>query len=126
GVVVRIIIPAQSDVRLVQWGTRHIYGNLLRRGIEVFERQEQMLHSKVAVINGRWTIVGSCNLDSRSLWLNLEFFSVIRSPAMAKAIESICAFEIAKSRQVRLSDYRQRRWWQCLLDRAAFALRLWL
>jgi cardiolipin synthase len=126
GVAVRIIVPAQNDVRLVQWATRHIYGSLLRHGIDVFERREQMLHSKVMVIDGRWTVAGSCNLDSRSLHWNLEFFSVTRSRAMAAAIEGICAFEIANSRQVKPNDHVQRRWWQCLLHRAAYALRIWL
>jgi cardiolipin synthase len=126
GVAVRIIVPAQNDVRLVQWATRHIYGSLLRHGIEVFERREQMLHSKVMVIDGRWTVVGSCNLDSRSLRWNLEFFSVIRSRAMATAIERICAFEIANSRQVRPNDHAQRGWWRRLLHRAAYTLRMWL
>jgi cardiolipin synthase len=126
GVAVRIIVPAQNDVRVVQWATRHIYESLLRHGIEVFERQDQMLHSKVMVIDGRWTVVGSCNLDSRSLRWNLEFFSVIRSRAMAAAIERICEFEIANSRPVRPNDHAQLRWWQRLLHRAAHALRMWL
>ena len=82
-----------------------------------------MLHSKVTVIDGRWTVVGSCNLDSRGLWWNLEFFCVVQSPALAAAIEQICAFEMAHSRQVRLGEYQRRSWWQCLRDRGAFALR---
>ena len=126
GVEVQVIVPAQNDVRLVQWATRHLYIRLLRRGIRIFERQDQMLHSKATVIDGEWTIVGSCNLDPRSLWLNLEFLGVIRSRAMAEAIEKICAFEIENSQPVTLETYRSRRWWQCVLDRGAFMLRRWL
>ena len=43
GVRVRVVVPAESDVRVIQWATRHLYARLLRRGIEVYERQKQML-----------------------------------------------------------------------------------
>jgi cardiolipin synthase len=126
GVEVTVIVPAQSDVRLVQWATRHLYIRLLRHGIQLYERQDQMLHSKAMVVDGRTTVVGSCNLDPRSLWLNLEFLGVIHAPQLASAVERICAFEIENSKRVTLEDYHGRRWWQRLLDRAAFALRRWL
>ena len=76
---VTVIVPGASDVPLVQRATRFIYGQLLRQRIHVFERQRSMLHSKVTVIDELWTIVGSCNLDPRSLEINLEFLAVIRS-----------------------------------------------
>ena len=126
GVRVRVVVPAESDVRLIQWATRHLYARLLRHGIEVFERQKQMLHSKVMVVDGRTVLLGSCNLDPRSLWWNLEFSGVIHSKAMAAAVEEICQFEIAQSRQVTMDDYRRRSFWQRLRDRLAYALRRWL
>lgn len=126
GVAVRVVVPAQSDVKLVRWASRHLYARLLRRGIRIFERQDQMLHSKVMVVDGRFSVVGSCNFDPRSLWLNLEFLAVFRSERMARALLDICAFEIEHSREVTLDDTRRRRWWQRLLDRTAYSLRRWL
>src|SRR5690606_19696249 len=90
GVRVRVIVPGQSDVRLVQWATRHFYGALLRRGIEIYERRDCMLHSKAMVIDGMWSVIGSCNLDARSLRINLEFFAVIRSESLATVLLQIC------------------------------------
>jgi cardiolipin synthase len=126
GVEVQVIIPGQSDVRLVQWATRHFYEKLLRRGIEIHERQDQMLHSKVMVIDDVWSVIGSCNLDPRSLFYNLEFLSVIRSPELAAAVGEICQFERHHSRQVTLDDCRRRTWTERLLDRFAWSLRRWL
>lgn len=123
GVRVRVIIPGQSDVRLVQWATRHMLSGLLRRGIVVYERQDQMLHSKVMVVDDRWTVVGSCNLDPRSLRLNLEFIGVCCSQEMAAAVKQICLADMRSSRRVRLRDCCRRRWWQCMLDRAAWSVR---
>jgi cardiolipin synthase len=123
GVKVRVIIPGKSDVQYVQWATRHFYSKLLRRGIRIYERKDQMLHSKVMVIDDEWSLIGSCNLDPRSLWYNLEFFAVFRSAAMASAIRRICCYEMRNSRRVTLIDCLGRPWWQRLLDRLAWSFR---
>jgi cardiolipin synthase len=85
-----------------------------------------MLHGKAMIVDSQWTLVGSCNLDPRSLWINREFFAVIRSRKMAAVISHVCAYEKWHSRRVTLADCRQLSWWQRLLDGAAWALRWWL
>jgi cardiolipin synthase A/B len=126
GVKVRVIIPGQSDVAAVQWATRYFYKYLLTRGFLIYERNDQMLHSKVMVIDGQWSVIGSCNLDPRSLRLNLEFLAVGNSRRLAVGVLKICRFEMRNSRRVRMADYMQRNWRQRLLDRAAWAMRRWL
>jgi cardiolipin synthase len=126
GVRIRVVVPGESDVPAVRWATRHLCRRLLARGIRVYERQDLMLHSKVMVIDGQWTVVGSCNLDPRSLRLNLEFFAVIRSSAMAAAASAFCRHEISHSRRVRLSEIRSRPLWQRIRDRLAWSIRGWL
>jgi cardiolipin synthase len=123
---VTIIVPGASDVRLVQRATRYLYATLLRREIAIFERQRSMLHSKAAVIDGLWTIVGSCNLDTRSLQINLEFLAVIRSATLAQAVTEICDEELSASHAVTLADCNRHSFWQRLLDRLAYLLRRWL
>lgn len=126
GVRVRVVVPGNSDVKLVQWATRHLCRRLLARGILLYERNDFMLHSKVIVIDGERTVVGSANLDPRSLRTNLEFVGVIFSHAMADAATNFCLHEIEHSRRIRLSEIRNRRWWQRLRDWSAWSLRGWL
>lgn len=126
GVKVRVIIPGKSDVKAVQWATRHFYDKLLHHGIRIYERKDQMLHSKLLVIDDEWSLIGSCNLDPRSLRLNLEFFAVFRSRAMASTSRRICGFEMRNSRRVTLVDCLGRPWWQRWLDRLAWSMRRWL
>jgi cardiolipin synthase len=126
GVRVRVIVPGQSDVKPVQWATRHFYEYLLKRGIEVYERKDRMLHSKAIVVDQRWSVIGSCNLDARSLRHNLEFFAVVRCDALAAALLKICRREIEASVRVTAASLRHRSWWQRTVDRAAWALRRWL
>src|SRR5690606_29736 len=90
GVKVRVLVPGKSDVPIVQAAMRHLYGFLLKRGVRVYERQNQMLHSKAMVVDDAVSLVGSCNIDPRSFRHNLEFLAVFRSEAMAAAILDIC------------------------------------
>jgi cardiolipin synthase A/B len=126
GVKIRVIIPGQSDVRAVQWATRYFYKFLLSRGFHIYERKDLMLHSKVMVIDGRWSVIGSCNLDPRSLRLNLEFLAVGYSRKLAAGVLKICRFEMRNSQRVRLEHYLRRTWKQKALDRIAWTFRRWL
>jgi cardiolipin synthase len=126
GVEVEVIVPQQSDVPLVQWAGEYLYEKLLRRGIRIFQRKDQMLHSKVMVLDDLWSIVGSCNLDPRSLRLNAEFLAAIRSRDVADQIYQLCRYEMQQSEEVLLVHCRRRAWWQRLRDRLAWSLRRWL
>ena len=126
GVRVRVIIPASSDVKIVEWATRHIHGRLIRRGIELYERSQRMIHSKLMIVDGRFSLVGSANLDARSLWINREFVAVICSETFAGALSEVAAFEIERSRPVTEESLTRRTLFQWLRDRSAYALRWWL
>ncbi len=112
GVAVSVVIPQQSDVRLVQWATQHLTPRLLRRGFRVFERRDRMLHSKVMVVDDQWSVVGSANLDARSLWYNFELVVVIRSTSLASLLRQICETEISQSVALTAESVRARKWWQ--------------
>jgi cardiolipin synthase len=126
GVLVRIVVPGVSDVPLVQAATRRLYAVLLRRRCRIYERQVNMLHSKVMLMDDAWVVVGSCNLDARSLWINLEFLAVIHSKAFARVVRDVVAYEISHSARVTLQTYRQQSFWRRLLDAMAWLLRWWL
>jgi cardiolipin synthase len=126
GVRVRLVLPADSDIKIVQYAARHFYEELHSYGIEIYEREGQMLHSKTMVIDGEWCVVGSCNLDPRSLWINLEFFAVIRSRAMGTLLEEIASAELSQSRRVDQQRIAGRRWWQRLVDSFAWKFRRWI
>ena len=126
GVFIQAVVPGASDVPLVQRATRHLYTRLLRRRFRVYERQVNMLHSKVMVVDDQWTVVGSCNLDARSLYINLEFLAVIHSRNLARVMNRVVRYEIARSKRVTLQGYRETSWWRRLVNRLAWLLRWWL
>jgi len=125
-VQIEVVVPSQSDVKLVERATRFMYPRLLRRGFKLHERQRRMLHSKLAVIDEEWSVVGSANLDSRSLGFNLEFLAVVRSRRFAEALREVCAYEIARSQRVTEAECAAHGPWQRFLNWIAYQLRWWL
>jgi cardiolipin synthase len=126
GVLIRVVVPGQSDVKLVQHATRYLYRQLLRRRFHIFERQIHMLHSKVMVVDGEWAVVGSSNLDARSLWINHEFLAVVHSRTFAKTLNEIIKYEIERSERITLRSCLRLTRWQRLMHRLAWSLRWWL
>jgi len=72
GVDVRVLVPRRIDVRLAQWASRAAYSRLLAGGVRIYEYLPRMLHAKTAVVDADWSMVGTANLDYRSLFINDE------------------------------------------------------
>ena len=73
GVDVRILVPGNhTDAVPVQLAGRCYYAELLEAGARIFEYQPAMMHAKTVVVDDGWSVVGSANLDERSMELNEE------------------------------------------------------
>ena len=126
GIATRVVLPALCDVPLIQRATRYFYQVLLNRKFEIYERADCMLHSKVLIVDDEYVVLGSSNFDIRSLWINWEFFALIRSKRLAAALSEVIQREIQSSQRITRSNWRTQSWWQRGLDRIAWSLRLWM
>jgi len=72
GVEVVLILPERSNLPWLDWATRHWLRPHLQREIRVFWRKPPFAHSKMFLVDDYHALVGSANLDSRSLRLNFE------------------------------------------------------
>jgi len=72
GVDVRLVTPAVCDSRLVQEMSRSYYETLVTAGVKVYEYTPGMVHAKTFVCDDRYAVIGSINLDYRSLYLHHE------------------------------------------------------
>jgi len=104
GVDVQIILPGQSDLRLVAYVSRTYYKTLLREGVKIFHYQPRVLHAKTMVFDGYWSIVGSANLDSRSLNYNYECGVGILDSGVAEEMERIFTHDLMDSRPITAED----------------------
>ena len=103
GVDVRIITPAAADKRLVKIMTKNSYSYLTKAGVRIFEYSPGFIHEKTLVSDGTVAIVGTINLDYRSLVHHFEDGVFIHSsPVIDKIRDGFFETE-AKSREI-LSD----------------------
>jgi cardiolipin synthase len=119
GVDVRVIVPACSDAALVRAAARSYYPALLRGGVRVLEYQPSMLHSKTVVVDGRWGLVGSANMDIRSFRLNFELGALVMGRDFARRLEERFETDAAQSIEVTAESLRSQNYWHRLRDGVA-------
>ena len=73
GVQVDILLPAEDNLRVVQWASTAQLWQVLERGCRVWLTPPPFDHTKLMVVDGAWVLLGSSNWDPRSLRLNFEF-----------------------------------------------------
>ncbi|HUF36078.1 MAG TPA: phospholipase D-like domain-containing protein [Gemmatimonadales bacterium] len=113
GVDVRILVPGDhTDAVPIQLAGRSFYEELLAAGVRIFEYQAAMMHAKTAVVDDAWAIVGSANMDERSMELNEENVVGIADRDFARAVAAGVEHDLTRSREVRLEEWRKRPVWQ--------------
>jgi cardiolipin synthase A/B len=125
GVRVRVIVPRDSDVRLTQLASRHLYERLLEDGIEIYEWRGGILHSKTALADDSWCTVGSFNFDARSIHNNLELNIAVRDPVVNHALRQRVELDLEDAIRVDLESFRRRGLLTRLLERFVYMFR-WL
>lgn len=123
GVRVQLILQGRYEYFLQYHAARAVYAELLAAGIEIWEYHAGFLHAKVAVIDSRWSTVGSSNLDPLSLLLAREANVEVEDERFSKLLRQQLMDSVAeRTRQVRAEDFARRPWRGRLLDGLAYAL----
>lgn len=123
GVDVRLLVPGNhTDAVPVQLAGRSYYEELLAAGVRIFEYQPAMMHAKTVLVDDAWSIVGSANMDERSMELNEENVVGIADEGFAQAIAQGLETDFARSREVNLDEWRRRPIWQRGLEKLAKVL----
>jgi len=73
GVTVDIVLPARSNLPLMDWAMRTQWSRLLAAGCRVHLSPPPFDHSKMFLVDDDWSLIGSTNWDARSLRLNFEY-----------------------------------------------------
>jgi cardiolipin synthase len=88
GVDVRIIIPEKNNWPVVQWALQHNMAELLDTGVKLFQRPPPFAHSKCMLIDQDYALVGSSNMDPRSLRLNFELGIEVFDPELNRELST--------------------------------------
>jgi cardiolipin synthase A/B len=123
GVQIEIVVPGRkSDHGLTRSSSRRLYGKLLRAGVRIYEYQPAMIHAKVLVIDGLWSVTGSTNFDNRSFGLNDEVNLAACDPQLADDLNHDFLADLAASKEVTLQDWKKRSLLEKLHEALGWAL----
>ncbi len=110
GVRVRLLLSGRLNHLGALLAGRAIYDSLLKAGAEISEYQRGLMHSKTLTIDGHWSLVGSANLDCRSLFLNFEAGMVLYDERLAQQLEQQFERDEQDSIRIKLEDWERRPW----------------
>jgi cardiolipin synthase A/B len=104
GVEVNIILPEQGNLRTVQWASRAMLWQVLEHGCRVWSTPPPFDHTKLMVVDGLWSLIGSGNWDPRSLRLNFEFNVEVYDRQLATRLEKHIHLLRSTAREIVLAD----------------------
>ena len=108
GVDVRLLLPATSNHVLADWLSRGYYGEMLAAGVRIFRFQGAMVHAKTSTIDGRWSTVGTANIDRLSMTGNYEVNVEFVDASMAAQMERIYETDLSNCVELTAATWRER------------------
>lgn len=125
GIDVRILLPHKSDVFVMPWASSAFYYNLLKAGVRIFEYLPNILHAKTLIID-EWPIVGSSNLNHRSLRHDLEVDINLRSEHNKTLLAQTFIRDLEQANEISLNNWWHRPWYQRFIGRLALYMKYWI
>ena len=108
GVSVELLVPHRPDVKIIALAAEGFIGRCAESGVKVYRYRNGFLHSKTITIDDSITIVGSANVDYRSLRYNLELSAIIYNRAITT--DYISRFYVDVAMAVKVKPLRPTAW----------------
>lgn len=126
GVEVTLVLPSYTDFWAVFHAGRSHYSELLDAGVNIYERQEALLHAKSIVIDSVWSTVGSSNMDWRSFLHNEELNAVVLGWDFGKQMDAMFERDLQSSVKIEPEVWARRPLEVRLKELAARVWEYWL
>ncbi len=120
GVEVLMIIPNHNNSFLVRWASRAFYSELLEAGVKIYQFNDGLLHTKSLSVDGELSLIGSVNLDMRSLWLNFEITVVIDDKKFCSDLIIVQYDYISRSTPLIKKNWNKRPLWNRVIERICY------
>ncbi|RCW87330.1 cardiolipin synthase [Phyllobacterium bourgognense] len=117
GVEVDIVVPSINNLKLVDRAMTAQFDQILKGHCRIWRATGNFNHSKLLVVDGQWSYVGSSNLDPRSLRLNFEVDLEVMDAAFASEVEALVEKAMTSAKPVLLQNLRARSFWVRLIER---------
>lgn len=108
GVDVRLVLPAKNNHRYAGMASKALYEELLASGVRIYHRKPPFIHAKAMVIDDSVALVGTVNLDVRSLELNYETTALIENETAIDKLKLMIHEDMDCSREITLNEWLKR------------------
>ncbi len=108
GVDVRIIVPEKNNHRYAGLASKALYEELLEAGVRIYHREPPFIHAKALIADDSVALVGTANLDVRSLELNYETTALIEDESAINALKLMIHEDMDRSSEVTLNEWLKR------------------
>jgi cardiolipin synthase len=110
-------------VAVVQYAVEALFDTLLKHGVQLWALPGTMLHAKTAIIDDKFTTIGSYNLDERSWHKNLEVNLAVENADFARYVRSWFERDLSSATPIALPTWRNRSLTRRGLEWASYGLR---
>lgn len=118
GVDVRILVPSYSDNFLINGVADIYYQRLMEYGVKIFKYKSGFLHQKVMIVDDALGVVGSANLDFRSMYINFEITTVSSDSEYIDALTVMLENDLKESEVVTPESFRRKSLPRKIMERA--------
>jgi cardiolipin synthase len=125
GVDVRLLVPAESDSRVLDLAARATFGPLLAAGVRIWASRS-VIHTKLLAVDSDFVSIGSYNFDHRSLAYNLEVVVNVLDRSYSDAAIAMLEADMTVGGELTPDAFARRSPLDRLLERLAYSLRKWL
>ncbi len=108
GVNIRLVLPKYSNHWYAGFAARALYAPLMKAGVRIFERRPPFVHAKALVVDEVYAMIGSANLDYRSLHLNFETNLEVADEGFVSCLIEQVETELEASDEVSLERHQAR------------------
>ena len=120
GVDVRILMPDHhTDAKPIRRTSHAYYQELMDAGVKIYEYRDTMIHAKQVVIDSKFSIVGSANMDIRSKELNEENVLGLLDGEFAESLEQAFLADLERATQIDPEQWRRRGIGARIIERVA-------
>ena len=116
GVDVRVMVSRKADIFFMDPATHSYYEESLLAGIRIYELSDTFIHAKTMVVDDYISVIGSSNMDLRSLELSFEINTYMYDSEIAVNNRDIFFHDMQKCREVLLEEWLRRPWWKKIVQ----------
>ena len=120
GVRVQLILPARNDSIMVNYACNAFFAELLASGVEIYRFEQGLLHTKSVLVDNKMALVGTVNLDKRSMWLNFETTLLVDSPDFCDELRQLLRKYLSQASRLQATTWAKRPYYQRVLENVLY------